>query len=402
VRLVGGKSAKLVQVRNPWGRGLEWDGAWSDADSSWTRVAPESQRLLGRNVGTGQQVSDGTWWMTVADWQANFHRLECCRHLELLPEWTVHAVVGEWQPESTETGQWHLFPQYHLQVAAGSRMVVCLQTARGTRDHKVSLAIAPMLMEGPPTEAVGKRVLKFGERLQEPVFRLGRFSAVEATTRGSGAVIVPALMGENGAGGSGPSIAEPKTYHMQICTLGPSKLIPVPTEPRPSCPQCGKLVKLPWVAFGSGLNAKYVHSECSKAFQQSSAEGCVHCGAPVSKVEGKFSGKFYNVEGGKCHAECYAAFKQASAPKCIHCGAPVCKVEGKFDGRFMEVEGKGKVHGECYAAYQVAAAPRCLHCGEPVAKVQGKFDGRYYEADGGKVHGECWAKYKARPKSKKR
>ena len=32
--------------------------------------------------------------MTVADWQANFHRLECCRHLELLPEWTVHAVVG--------------------------------------------------------------------------------------------------------------------------------------------------------------------------------------------------------------------------------------------------------------------------------------------------------------------
>lgn len=80
----------------------------------------------------------------------------------------------------------------------------------------------------------------------------------------------------------------------------------------------------------------------------------------------------------------------------------MCKVEGKFDGRFMEVEGKGKVHGECYAAYQVAAAPRCLHCGEPVAKVQGKFDGRYYEADGGKVHGECWAKYKARPKSKKR
>ena len=62
VRLVGGKPAKLVQVRNPWGRGLEWDGAWSDADSSWTRVAPESQRLLGRNVGTGQQVSDGTWW----------------------------------------------------------------------------------------------------------------------------------------------------------------------------------------------------------------------------------------------------------------------------------------------------------------------------------------------------
>ena len=48
VKLVGGKSAKLVQVRNPWGRGLEWDGAWSDADSSWTRVAPESQRLLGR------------------------------------------------------------------------------------------------------------------------------------------------------------------------------------------------------------------------------------------------------------------------------------------------------------------------------------------------------------------
>ena len=109
-------------------------------------------------------------------------------------------------------------------------------------------------------------------------------------------------MGENGAGGSGPSIAEPKTYHMQICTLGPSKLIPVPTEPRPNCPQCGKLVKLPWVAFGSGLNAKYVHSECSKAFQQSSAEGCVHCGAPVSKVEGKFSGKFYNVEGApQCH-----------------------------------------------------------------------------------------------------
>ena len=34
VKLVGGKSAKLVQVRNPWGRGLEWDGAWSDADSS--------------------------------------------------------------------------------------------------------------------------------------------------------------------------------------------------------------------------------------------------------------------------------------------------------------------------------------------------------------------------------
>jgi S-formylglutathione hydrolase FrmB len=36
VKLTGtGKNTRLVQVRNPWGKG-EWNGAWSDNDSRWT------------------------------------------------------------------------------------------------------------------------------------------------------------------------------------------------------------------------------------------------------------------------------------------------------------------------------------------------------------------------------
>ena len=55
---VGGEQVKLVQLRNPWGKG-EYKGKWSDNDSSWNAVS-ESEK---KRVYRGSAEDDGIFFM---------------------------------------------------------------------------------------------------------------------------------------------------------------------------------------------------------------------------------------------------------------------------------------------------------------------------------------------------
>ncbi|KAK3274001.1 hypothetical protein CYMTET_17794 [Cymbomonas tetramitiformis] len=55
---------RLVQVRNPWGQGVEWNGDWSDSSELWTEE-------LKAELGWAEK-EDGTYWMTAEDFHLYF------------------------------------------------------------------------------------------------------------------------------------------------------------------------------------------------------------------------------------------------------------------------------------------------------------------------------------------
>lgn len=52
------KVAKLVQIRNPWGK-TEWNGDWGDKSNLWTPTLKEECNFVDAN--------DGTFWMSWDD-----------------------------------------------------------------------------------------------------------------------------------------------------------------------------------------------------------------------------------------------------------------------------------------------------------------------------------------------
>ncbi|KPA75259.1 putative calpain-like cysteine peptidase putativecysteine peptidase Clan CA family C2 [Leptomonas pyrrhocoris] len=55
------ENLRLVKVRNAWGRGLEWNGDWSDDDSKWEEYPDVADACA------FQKAADGTFWMS---WEA--------------------------------------------------------------------------------------------------------------------------------------------------------------------------------------------------------------------------------------------------------------------------------------------------------------------------------------------
>ena len=102
----------LVKVRNPWGKGREWRGAFADSDPIWETLSPVAKQELGytKNV-------DGSWWMTFQDMIYEFDELSICR---MMDDFQVHHVVGQWKGV-TASGRDapHLSPQYHLHLSEG-------------------------------------------------------------------------------------------------------------------------------------------------------------------------------------------------------------------------------------------------------------------------------------------
>ena len=41
---LGGESHRLMHIRNPWGGGAEWTGAWGDNDPRWMSELTAEQR----------------------------------------------------------------------------------------------------------------------------------------------------------------------------------------------------------------------------------------------------------------------------------------------------------------------------------------------------------------------
>lgn len=65
---------EFVQLRNPWGRGGEFNGAWSDGSAEW-KEHPDVVRELKRLGHPYKAADDGVFFMTLDDFVLHFWRL---------------------------------------------------------------------------------------------------------------------------------------------------------------------------------------------------------------------------------------------------------------------------------------------------------------------------------------
>ena len=75
---------KLMQIRNPWGKG-EWTGDWSDKSPKWTT------RL--RNIVNWHVTrDDGIFWMDLNDYVTEFDSIYICRDFSDRSKWNALTV----------------------------------------------------------------------------------------------------------------------------------------------------------------------------------------------------------------------------------------------------------------------------------------------------------------------
>ena len=67
---VGGQQERVVQLRNPWGKG-EFTGRWSDGDEGWNYVDENEKQRVGYNPNK----NDGIFFMSYDDFIAEFRAL---------------------------------------------------------------------------------------------------------------------------------------------------------------------------------------------------------------------------------------------------------------------------------------------------------------------------------------
>ncbi|XP_058832902.1 calpain-B-like [Topomyia yanbarensis] len=98
---------QLIRLRNPWGDGVEWNGAWSDRSKEWDAIPKAQRKAIGLTID-----NDGEFWMNFSDFLRYFDRVEICN---LSPDplddpeaslrgWQVSTVDGEWVEGSTAGG----------------------------------------------------------------------------------------------------------------------------------------------------------------------------------------------------------------------------------------------------------------------------------------------------------
>lgn len=68
-----GTDIRLLELRNPWGNEVEWNGAWSDGDRKW-KQHPEVKAHLRPTFG-----DDGAFWMDWTDFSRIFTGVCVCR-----------------------------------------------------------------------------------------------------------------------------------------------------------------------------------------------------------------------------------------------------------------------------------------------------------------------------------
>lgn len=66
-----GRQARIVKIRNPWGNKTEWKGDWSDDSYLWTE---EVRQQVGPPIR-----EDGTFWMSIEDFDRRFQRFGICK-----------------------------------------------------------------------------------------------------------------------------------------------------------------------------------------------------------------------------------------------------------------------------------------------------------------------------------
>ena len=68
---VKGNTARIVQVRNPWGS-FEGKGDWGDASQIWSDSAKQQVKFVA--------ADDGTFWMSLEDFKKYFTLLFVCKY----------------------------------------------------------------------------------------------------------------------------------------------------------------------------------------------------------------------------------------------------------------------------------------------------------------------------------
>eukprot|EP01155_Anaeramoeba_flamelloides_P003187 Anaeramoba_flamelloidesa1061183_52.p1 GENE.a1061183_52~~a1061183_52.p1 ORF type:complete len:608 (-),score=147.56 a1061183_52:33-1682(-) len=114
---------KLLKLRNPWGK-QEWNGAFSRDSKDWTRSL--KTRL---NYFPKKGVSDGSFWMTFADFTQNFKNIYICRIFD--PNlWNKKIFNDEWVGESaagcTNNENCDKNPQYWLTIKKKTQCFISL------------------------------------------------------------------------------------------------------------------------------------------------------------------------------------------------------------------------------------------------------------------------------------
>ena len=89
LRLVDADGHKLMQIRNPWGRG-EWTGDWSDDSEKWTT-------RLRNLVDWHETKDDGIFWIDLNDYVTEFDSVYVCRDFSDAKVWHRLEVDARWE-----------------------------------------------------------------------------------------------------------------------------------------------------------------------------------------------------------------------------------------------------------------------------------------------------------------
>ena len=96
-------------------------------------------------------------------------------------------------------------------------------------------------------------------------------------------------------------------------------------------------------------------------------------------------------------AECKPCILKArieAAPKCFMCKGPMCYIEGIYTGKVIDCNGGNVIHEECLQSYTEFVSPKCMMCKGPLCAVPEKFSGRKKRTEYGKIHAECWDSFR--------
>ena len=89
LRLVDADGNKLMQIRNPWGRG-EWTGDWSDDSEKWTT-------RLRNLVDWHETKDDGIFWIDLNDYVTEFDSIYVCRDFSDRKTWHCMEIDDKWE-----------------------------------------------------------------------------------------------------------------------------------------------------------------------------------------------------------------------------------------------------------------------------------------------------------------
>lgn len=96
---------RVLEIRNPWGKGDEWNGRWNDDDLLWTEEL--------RNELNAHSAEDGRFFMPLEDFPSQFEQLAICYYND---NYIYSSRGGDVEPnkivifkfEVTEAGQYYI------------------------------------------------------------------------------------------------------------------------------------------------------------------------------------------------------------------------------------------------------------------------------------------------------